>query len=64
MKKFVNEISLLGQDFVKDPDVTVEKLVAQANATVEAFEFFEVGEGIEKAEDNFAEEVMAQARGN
>lgn len=64
MKKFVNEISLLGQAFVKDPDVTVEKLVNQANATVDAFEFFEVGEGIEKKEDNFAEEVMAQARGN
>jgi elongation factor Ts len=64
MKKFVNEISLLGQAFVKDPDVTVEKLVKQANATVEAFEFFEVGEGIETKEDNFAEEVMAQARGN
>jgi elongation factor Ts len=64
MKKFVNEISLLGQAFVKDPDVTIEKLVNQANATVEAFEFFEVGEGIEKKEDNFAEEVMAQARGN
>jgi elongation factor Ts len=64
MKKFVNEISLLGQAFVKDPDVTVEKLVKQASATVDAFEFFEVGEGIEKKEDNFAEEVMAQARGN
>ena len=64
MKKFVNEISLLGQAFVKDPDVTVEKLVKQANATVKAISFFEVGEGIEKKEDNFAEEVMAQARGN
>jgi len=64
MKKFVNEISLLGQAFVKDPDVTVEKLVAKADATVVAFEFFEVGEGIEKAEDNFVEEVMAQAKGN
>ncbi|OUR72747.1 translation elongation factor Ts [Methylophaga sp. 41_12_T18] len=64
MKKFVNEISLLGQNFVKDPDLTVEKLVKQANATIEAFECFEVGEGIEKQEDNFAEEVMAQARGN
>ncbi|OUR64338.1 translation elongation factor Ts [Methylophaga sp. 42_25_T18] len=64
MKKFVNEISLLGQAFVKDPDVTIEKLVNQENATVDAFEFFEVGEGIEKKEDNFAEEVMAQARGN
>ena len=64
MKKFVNEISLLGQAFVKDPDVTIEKLINQANATVDAFECFEVGEGIEKKEDNFAEEVMAQARGN
>lgn len=64
MSKFVNEISLMGQPFVKDPDVTVEKLVKQASATVEAFEFFEVGEGIEKAVDNFAEEVMAQVKGN
>ncbi|PHS70946.1 MAG: elongation factor Ts [Methylophaga sp.] len=64
MKKFVNEISLLGQSFIKDPDVTVEKLVNQANATVAGFKFFEVGEGIEKKEDNFAEEVMAQAKGN
>jgi elongation factor Ts len=63
MAKFVNEISLLGQAFVKDPDVTVEKLVKQAGASVEGFAFFEVGEGIEKAADNFAEEVMAQARG-
>lgn len=64
MSKFVNEISLLGQAFVKDPDVTIEKLLKQADAMVEAFDFFEVGEGIEKKEDNFAEEVMAQARGN
>mmetsp|Transcript_32650 Transcript_32650/g.42111 ORF Transcript_32650/g.42111 Transcript_32650/m.42111 type:complete len:294 (+) Transcript_32650:999-1880(+) len=63
MAKFVNEISLLGQSFVKDPDLTVEKLVKNAGATVDAFAFYEVGEGIEKAEDNFAEEVMAQARG-
>ena len=64
MKKFVNEISLLGQSFVKDPDVTVEKLVSKANATVKEIAFYQVGEGIEKKEDNFAEEVMAQARGN
>lgn len=63
MAKFVNEISLMGQPFVKDPDLTVEKLVKNAGATVDAFAFYEVGEGIEKAEDNFAEEVMAQARG-
>jgi elongation factor Ts len=64
MSKFVNEISLLGQPFVKDPDVKVEKLVKQAGATVVAFNFYEVGEGIEKEETNFAEEVMAQAKGN
>ena len=64
MKKFVNEISLLGQNFIKDPDLTIEKLVKQANATVNGFKFFEVGEGIEKAEDNFAEEVMAQVQGS
>ena len=64
MKKFVNEISLLGQGFVKDPDVTVEKLLSRASAKVNEIAFYEVGEGIEKKEDNFAEEVMAQARGN
>ncbi len=64
MSKFVNEISLLGQAFVKDPDTTVEKLVKQSNTTIATFECFEVGEGIEKKVDNFAEEVMAQARGN
>ena len=64
MSKFINEISLLGQGFVKDPDITVEKLLSRANATVNEIAFYEVGEGIEKKEDNFAEEVMAQARGN
>lgn len=63
MSKFVNEISLMGQSFVKDPDLTIEKLVKQSNASVNSFAFFEVGEGIEKAVDNFAEEVMAQAKG-
>ncbi|MEX0615302.1 MAG: translation elongation factor Ts [Methylophaga sp.] len=64
MSKFVNEVTLLGQAFVKDPDTTVEKLVKKAGASVEGFACFEVGEGIEKKADNFAEEVMAQARGN
>ncbi len=63
MAKFVNEISLLGQSFVKDPDLTVEALVKKSDATVNGFTFYEVGEGIEKAEDNFAEEVMAQLKG-
>ncbi len=61
--KFVNEISLLGQPFVKDPTMSVGKLLDNAKSKVLAFERFEVGEGIEKREDNFAEEVMAQVQG-
>lgn len=61
--KFLKEITLLGQPFVKDPDTTVEKLLKGANASVKSFIRYEVGEGIEKKEDNFAEEVMAQAKG-
>ena len=63
IKKFVNEITLYGQPFVKDPDMTVEKLVKSKNANVISFQRFEVGEGIEKKEENFAEEVMAQIKG-
>ena len=62
MRKFIGEITLLGQPFVKDPDTTVGKLLGK-DATVTAFVRYEVGEGIEKKEVNFAEEVMAQARG-
>ena len=62
MKKFVNEVTLYGQAFIKDPDTSVGKLVKSKNAKVESFVRFEVGEGIEKKEDNFVEEVMAQAR--
>ncbi|MGE0860294.1 MAG: translation elongation factor Ts [Gammaproteobacteria bacterium] len=63
LKKFVAENTLLGQPFVKDPDKTVAKLLGEHKATVTHFVRFEVGEGIEKKEDNFVEEVMAQARG-
>lgn len=63
IKKFVNEITLYGQPFVKDPDMTVEKLVSSKNAKVIGFQRFEVGEGIEKKQENFAEEVMAQIKG-
>lgn len=63
MKKFVNEVTLYGQAFVKDPDTTVGNLVKSKNASVKAFVRFEVGEGIEKKEENFADEVMAQAKG-
>ena len=62
LKKFIGETTLLGQPFVKDPDKTVAKLLAERGATVTCFVRFEVGEGIEKKEANFAEEVMAQAR--
>lgn len=64
IRKYLAEITLKGQPFVKDPDMTVEKLLNAKNANVVEFVRFEVGEGIEKKEDNFVEEVMAQARGN
>jgi elongation factor Ts len=62
MKKFVNEVTLYGQAFVKDPDTTVGSLVKSKGAEVESFIRYEVGEGMEKKEDNFVEEVMAQAK--
>ncbi len=58
--KFLQEITLLGQPFVKDPDATVASLLQKAGASVTGFVRFEVGEGIEKKQQNFAEEVMAQ----
>jgi len=61
--KFLKEITLLGQPFVKDPDTSVDKLLKKAGATVASFVRFEVGEGIEKKEENFADEVMKQVKG-
>jgi elongation factor Ts len=63
MKKFVNEVTLYGQAFVKDPDTTVGALAKSNKAEVKSFIRFEVGEGIEKKEENFAEEVAAQMKG-
>ena len=63
VRKYLAEITLVGQPFVKDPDLTVEKLLKQAGAAVHGFVRYEVGEGIEKKQDNFVEEVMAQVRG-
>jgi elongation factor Ts len=63
INKFFNEICLLGQPFVKDPDTTVEKLLKGANATVKQFVRYEVGEGMEKKDEDFAAEVMAQVKG-
>ena len=61
--KFMKENTLLGQPFVKDPDLTVEKYLQQNNSSVSSMTRFEVGEGIEKRQDDFAAEVMAQAKG-
>ena len=63
LRKVLGEITLAGQPFVKDPDVTVEKLLKGAGARVLAFERFEVGAGIEKKQDDFVAEVMAQVKG-
>ncbi len=63
IKKYLSEVTLLGQPFIKDPDVTVGKLLENDGVSVLKFSRYEVGEGIEKKEENFAEEVMAQVRG-
>ena len=62
LKKFINEITLLGQAFVKDTDRTVAQLLDASDAKVRHFIRYEVGEGIEKKQENFADEVLAQAR--
>jgi elongation factor Ts len=62
LRKSLGEITLSGQAFVKDPDQTIEKLLKSAKATVRAFERFEVGAGIEKKQDDFVAEVMAQVK--
>ena len=63
IRKYLNEVTLLGQPFVKDPDQSVEKLLAAKQAEVKFFVRYEVGEGIEKRQDDFVAEVMAQAKG-
>jgi len=62
LRKSLNEITLLGQPFVKDPDQSIEKLLKGAAARVVRFERFEVGAGIEKKKEDFAAEVMAQVK--
>ena len=61
IRKYLAEVTLVGQSFVKDPDTTVGKLLAAKGAKVNGFIRYEVGEGIEKKQENFAEEVAAQA---
>ena len=62
LRKSLNEITLLGQPFVKDPDQNIEKLLAAAGARVLRYERFEVGAGIEKKQEDFVAEVMAQVK--
>ena len=62
LNKFLAEISLNDQPFVKDPDPTVSKFVASKGGKVKLFHRYEVGEGLEKRVDNFVEEVMGQVK--
>ncbi|QWQ38355.1 translation elongation factor Ts [Gemella sp. zg-570] len=64
LNKYLEEICVTKQKFVKDDSLTVEKFVASKGGKLTKFVRYEVGEGIEKKEDNFAEEVMSQVRGN
>ncbi len=62
IRKYLAEITLVGQPFVKDPDKTVGALLKDVGANVIGFVRYEVGEGIEKKQENFADEVMAQVK--
>ncbi|HSW69619.1 MAG TPA: translation elongation factor Ts [Gammaproteobacteria bacterium] len=64
LKKYLDEISLVGQPFIKDPDVLVSSLLNKHRAKVMSFARFEVGEGIEKESEDFVEAVMAQVHGS
>ncbi len=63
VKKFLDEVSLLGQPFVKDPNTQVSALLGKNRAKVISFVRFEVGEGIEKISEDFVEAVMSQVQG-
>ena len=62
INKFLSEVTLLGQPFVKNPDQSVEKYLKARGASVKSFELYVVGEGIDKKKDDFAAEVAAMAR--
>lgn len=64
LSKFLDEVSLHGQPFIKDPGIQVSQLLKNADATVIQFIRYEVGEGVEKKADNFVDEVMAQVQDN
>jgi elongation factor Ts len=62
VQKYLKEVALTGQPFVKDPDTSIEALLKKAGAEVLAYHRLEVGEGIEKKSENFADEVMSQIK--
>ncbi len=64
LKKYLREITLLGQQYVKDLDISIAQLLADADGSVTGYMRYEVGEGIDRKEENFAAEVMAQVKGN
>ncbi|MFA7269619.1 MAG: translation elongation factor Ts [Sterolibacterium sp.] len=61
VQKYLKEVTLLGQIFVKDDKLTIEQLMKSKNAAVSSFALYIVGEGLEKRKDDFAAEVAAQA---
>ena len=63
INKYLAEVTLLGQPFVKDPEQTVEKVLKAANTTIKNFQLYVVGEGIEKKVVDYAAEVAAAAKG-
>ena len=62
LKRFLSEVSLVSQAFVKDPDTTIEALLNSNNATIQAYSRLKVGEGIEVETKNFADEVAEQLK--
>ena len=63
MKKFLAEVTLTGQQFVINPDITVEQAAKEAGAEIVGFVRMQVGEGIEKVQEDFAAEVAKAAQG-
>ena len=63
IRKFLSEVSLTEQDFVKDPNMKINDLLKSSNASIIGFRRFEVGEGIEVEKVDFASEVMSQIEG-
>jgi elongation factor Ts len=62
LKRFLSEVSLLSQNFVKDPEVTIQDLLDTNNAKIESYTRLKVGEGIEVETKNFADEVAEQLK--